>query len=374
MKWSWKLGRFAGINVYLHATFILLLAWITVMQGMAGHSVATMLSGLAFMLALFGSVLLHEFGHALTAKMYGIGTLDITLLPVGGMSRMERMPEEPKQELAVALAGPAVNIVIAVTLLVFLTATDTWVSLDKLALPHGSFLERVLLANVSLLFFNLLPAFPMDGGRALRALLAFRMSYGQATRLAAAIGQVFAVIFGLIGLLVNPLLVLIAVFVWFAASQEAAATLMKLSFAGIPVKEAMLTDFQSLREEDRLARAVDLILAGSQHDFPVVEENRVTGLLTRTHLITALSQHGPEYRVADAMRRDFRTVESSELLESVLMRVAQLQDYAIPVTQSGRIVGLLTADNLAEFFMLRTAMEQAGLPREKFCGRSSARG
>jgi Zn-dependent protease len=364
MKWSWKLGKFAGINVYLHATFILLLAWITLMPWMAGHSIATMLSGLAFMLALFGSVLLHEFGHALTAKIYGIGTHDITLLPIGGMSRMERMPEEPKQELTVALAGPAVNIVIAATLLVVLTATDTWVPLDKLALTQGSFLERVLLANVSLLFFNLLPAFPMDGGRALRALLAFRMNYGQATRLAAAVGQVFAVIFGLIGLLVNPLLVLIAVFVWFAASQEAAATLMKLSFAGIPVKEAMLTDFQTLREEDKLARAVDLVLAGSQHDFPVVEENRVTGLLTRTHLITALSKNGPEYRVADAMQRDFRTVESTEQLESVLMRAAQLQEYAIPVTQSGRIVGLLTADNLAEFFMLRTAMEQAGLRKQ----------
>jgi Zn-dependent protease len=305
--------------------------------------------------------LLHEFGHALTAKIYGIGTRDITLLPIGGMSRMERMPDEPRQELAVALAGPAVNILIAINLFIFLTATDRWVPLDELALTHGSFAERVLLANISLLFFNLLPAFPMDGGRALRALLAFRMNYGQATRVAAATGQVFAVIFGLIGLLVNPLLTVIAIFVWFGASQEAAATLMKLSFAGIPVSEAMLTDFQTLREEDTLSRAVDLILAGSQRDFPVVEANCVTGLLTGTHLISALSKHGPGYRVADAMRRDFRTVESSEQLESVLMRMAQLQDYAIPVTQSGRIVGLLTSDNLTEFFMLRTAMEKIGL-------------
>ena len=200
-----------------------------------------MLSGLAFMLALFGSVLLHEFGHALTAKAFGIGTRDITLLPIGGISRIEKMPDKPRQELAVALAGPAVNIVIAGLLFVFLSRTNAWVPLDKLALTQGSLLERVLLANISLLFFNLLPAFPMDGGRALRALLACWVNYGQATRIAAGVGQVFAVIFGFVGLLVNPLLVLIAVFVWFGASQEAAATLMKLSFAGIPVRKVMLT-------------------------------------------------------------------------------------------------------------------------------------
>jgi len=199
----------------------------------------------------------------------------------------------------------------------------------------------------------------MDGGRGLRALLACWVNYGQATQIAAGVGQVFAVIFGFIGLLVNPLLVLIAVFVWFGASQEAAATLMKLSFAGIPVRKVMLTDFQSLREEDALSRAVDLILAGSQHDFPVLEGNRVTGLLTRTNLIAALSKYGPEYSVGDAMRRDYRTIDASDPLEGVFMRLAESQEYAIPVTQAGRLVGLLTSDNVAEFFMLHTALEQS---------------
>jgi Zn-dependent protease len=359
MKWSWKLGKFAGIDVYLHTTFIFLLVWIALMHWMAGHNTETMLAGTVFMLALFGSVLLHEFGHALTAKAFGIGTRDITLLPIGGISRIEKMPEKPRQELAVALAGPAVNVVIAASLFVFLVATDAWVPLNQLALTRGSLLERVLLANISLLFFNLLPAFPMDGGRALRALLACWVDYGQATRIAAAVGQVFAMIFGLVGLFVNPLLVLIAVFVWFGASQEAAATLMKLSFAGIPVRKAMLTDFQSLRQDDTLSRAVDLILAGSQHDFPVLDGNRVTGLLTRTDLIAALSKHGAEYRVADAMRRDYRTVDASDPLEGVFMRITESQEYAIPVTQAGRLVGLLTSENVAEFFMLHTALEQS---------------
>jgi Zn-dependent protease/CBS domain-containing protein len=359
MKWSWKLGKFAGIDVYVHATFILLLVWIASLHWMSAHNVEAMLVGIAFMLALFGSVLLHEFGHALTAKAFGIGTRDITLLPIGGISRIEKMPAEPRQELAVALAGPAVNIVIAALLFVFLLARNAWVPLGELSLMRGSLIERVLLANISLLFFNLLPAFPMDGGRALRALLACWVNYGQATRIAAGVGQVFAVIFGFIGLLVNPLLLLIAVFVWFGASQEAAATLMKLSFAGIPVSKAMLTDFQSLREDDTLSRAVDLILRGSQHDFPVLDGNRVSGLLTRTDLIAALSSHGPEYSVGDAMRRDYRTVEASDPLEEVFLRTSGSREYAIPVTQAGRLVGLLTSDNLAEFFLLHSALEHS---------------
>ena len=194
----------------------------------------------------------------------------------------------------------------------------------------------MLLANISLLFFNLLPAFPMDGGRALRALLACWVNYGQATRIAAGVGQVFAVIFGIVGLLVNPLLVLIAGFVWFGASQEAAATLMKLSFAGIPVRKVMLTDFRSLREDDTLSRAVDLILAGSQHDFPVQDGNGVTGLLTRTDLIAGLSKRGPGCHVADVMRREYRTIDASDPLEGVFTRIAESQEYAIPVMEAGR--------------------------------------
>jgi Zn-dependent protease len=358
MKWSWKLGKFAGIDVYLHATFILLLVWIASIYWITGHSGKVVLSGVAFMLGLFGSVLLHEFGHALTAKAFGISTRDITLLPIGGISRFEKMPDQPRQELVVALTGPVVNIVIAGLLFVYLSLTNAWVPLNTLALTQGSLLERLLLANISLAFFNLLPAFPMDGGRALRAVLACWVNYGQATRIAAGVGQLFAVIFGFVGLLLNPLLVLIAVFVWFGASQEAAATLMRLSFVGIPVRKVMLTNFQSLRADDSLSRAVDLVLAGSQHDFPVLDGNRVVGLLTTMDLIVALSRLGPECQVADAMRRDYRTVDASERLEDVLMR-AENQEYAIPVTEAGRLVGLLTSDNLAEFFMLHRALEQS---------------
>jgi Zn-dependent protease/CBS domain-containing protein len=359
MKWSWKLGRFAGIDVYLHATFILFVAWIAAMHWMSGQGLDGMLTGTGFIIALFGSVLLHEFGHSLTARRYGISTRNITLLPIGGVSQLERMPTEPWQELVVTLAGPAVNVVIAVGLFALLTATGELQPLNSLALTSGSLLERVMFANVSLMFFNLLPAFPMDGGRALRAFLSFWMSHNRATQVAATVGQGFAVIFGFVGLLVNPLLVLIAIFVWFGASQEAAATLLRSALSGIPVSKAMLTDFHTLQEQDSLSRAVDLMQKGSQHDFPVMVEGRLTGLLTRTDLVTALSEHGDAYRVADAMRRDFHTVDSAEALEGVFPRLAQPQDNVIPVTHAGQVVGLLTAEKVAEYLMLHNAIEQS---------------
>jgi Zn-dependent protease/CBS domain-containing protein len=363
MKWSWKLGRFAGINVNLHLTFVLFIFWIALFL-MGGDGFRAMLSGVAFMLALFASVLLHEFGHALTARKYGIQTRDITLLPIGGISRLERMPDQPKQELAVTLAGPAVNIGIAAAIFTFLYMTGSLSPLDRISLTQGSLLERVMLANLSLVFFNLLPAFPMDGGRALRALLALRMSYGRATQVAATVGQGFALIFGLLGLLVSPVLVLIAVFVWFGASEEASAALMKVAFSNTPVSKAMLTDFQVLHEQDTLARAVELILKVSQHDFPVMEGDRVTGLLSLKDLIAALARHGPEYHVVDAMRRDVQAVGSSDPLEEVFMRLGQSRDYTIPVTDSGALVGLLTSDNLAEFFMLHTALQESARTKE----------
>ena len=359
MKWSWKLGKFAGIEVYLHATFILFLAWIALSHWMAGHGLAGVLAGTAFMLALFASVLLHEFGHSLTARRYGIGTRNIMLLPIGGISQLERMPEQPRQELAVALAGPAVNVVIAAALYALLTITGGLAPLASLALMGGSLLSRILVANVTLAVFNLLPAFPMDGGRALRALLGFWTNRTRATEIAASIGQGFAVIFGIIGFLVNPILVLIAIFVWFGASQEAAAALMQSACAGIPATRAMLTDFQTLGEQDTLSQAADLMLRGSQHDFPVIKEGRITGILTRMGLIAGLSEYGSDSCVADVMRRDFQTVDSSAALETVFTRLAHPQDLAIPVMRSGRVVGLLTPENLAEFFMLRSAIEKS---------------
>ena len=232
--------------------------------------------------------------------------------------------------------------------------------LGTLALTEGSLLERVMLANVSLMFFNLLPAFPMDGGRALRAFLKFRMSSARATQVAASVGQFFAFVFGFIGLLVSPMLVLIAIFIWFGASQEASAELIKSSLSGVPVSEAMLRDFKSLEGQETLSHAAYLMRTGTQRDFPVVRDGRITGLLTQTDLMNALAAYGPDYHVSQAMQTDIDTVDASDSLEIVFTRLAQPQAKTILVTESGRLVGLLTPDSIAAFLMFQSALKQSG--------------
>jgi CBS domain-containing protein len=214
-----------------------------------------------------------------------------------------------------------------------------------------------MLANITLMVFNLLPAFPMDGGRALRGLLKFWMTPVRATQVAATVGQFFALVFGFVGLLVNPMLVLIAIFIWFGASQEASAELIKSTLAGVPVREAAVRDFRTLQAQDSLSDAAHLISAGWQRDFPVVLNDRITGLLTHTDVVNALSEFGPDGKVCDAMQRDIRTVEASEPLETVFTELAQPHAKSALVTESGRLVGLLTADSIAAFLTVHNAMK-----------------
>ena len=223
MRWSWKLGRVAGIDVFVHATFLILLVWTARAAYLPSGRSAAAASGVAFILTVFGVVVLHELGHALAARRFGIGTRDITLLPIGGVSRLERMPEDPRQEIRVALAGPAVNVVLAAGLYAGLVVLRTG-PFDRVSMMEGGFLARLFWVNVSLALFNLLPAFPMDGGRVFRALLALRMDRVKATEVAARTGQALALLLGFAGLFFNPFLVFIALFVWMGAAQEAAAT------------------------------------------------------------------------------------------------------------------------------------------------------
>ena len=220
MKWSIRIGRFSGIDVYMHFTFLLLLGWVAFVHWRQGQSIAAAAGGVVFILAVFLCVILHEFGHSLTARRYNIKTRNIILLPIGGVARLERLPTQPLQELWVALAGPAVNIVIAAGLFIWLSISASFEPIQGLTLTTGPFLERIMAINIFLVAFNMIPAFPMDGGRVLRALLATRLEYSRATQIAANIGQVIAVFFGIVGLFYNPLLLLIAFFVWIGAAQE----------------------------------------------------------------------------------------------------------------------------------------------------------
>jgi Zn-dependent protease/CBS domain-containing protein len=362
MKWSWRIGRVAGIDVFLHATFLILLGWVGLSHYMARKSLEDALSGLFFIGSLFLIVVLHELGHALAARRYGIRTRDITLLPIGGVARLERMPEDPKQELAVALAGPAVNVALAIILAAILIPAAAWTALENMQLVGGNFLEKLLYINVALAVFNLIPAFPMDGGRALRALLAMRLDYVRATQVAASIGQGLALVFGFVGLFWNPFLVFIALFVWMGAAGEASMVQMKSALGGIPVNRALITDFRTLSPDDSLQRAVEQVLAGFQHDFPVLQDGHLVGVLTRKGLLAALAQKGEGSAVSQTMERVFETADPGEMLESVFVRLQNCGCHSLPVVKAGRLVGLLTMENIGEFMMIQSALRGVALP------------
>lgn len=362
MKWSTRIGRWFGIDVYVHFTFLLLLVFLGFVYWQRTHNVYAALAGVAFLLGLFGCVLLHEFGHALMARRYGIATQDITLLPIGGLARLERMPEHPMQEFWVAVAGPAVNIVIAVVLYVGLVATGGFVMEGQLDVPFDlrAMAQRLMGVNVFLVLFNLLPAFPMDGGRVLRALLAARIGRRRATAIAANIGQGMAILFGIVGFMTNPFLIFIAIFVYLGAQAEAGMVEMQSALEGLRVRDAMITRFRTLGPADTLAKATDELLAGSQQDFPVVEDGRPVGLLRRNDLVKALAENRRDTPVAEVMCRECDTVEDASQLKHAVEAMHARQCGTVPVVQAGRIVGLLTLENVSEMIMVNTALEQRG--------------
>src|SRR6266704_283461 len=348
MAWSLPIFRIAGIQLRIHITFLLLIVWLAFGYYAQGGSAVAASRGI-FVLLLFLCVVLHEFGHAFAAKAFGINTPDITLLPIGGVARLERMPEEPVQELIIAVAGPLVNVVIALGLFV---AGGSQALLDPSTVEGGGLIAQLLTINIILVLFNLLPAFPMDGGRVLRALLATRMTYARATQIAALIGQGFAFAFGFIGLLFNPFLIFIALFVYIGASQEAALAQMKDVSRRFPVSSAMVREFHTLPEN-----------ATSQHDFHVLDETgSVAGVLTRHDLIAALRKDDPQLRVGDVMRRDIPTVTTGTRFEEAFRIMQECNCPAVPVLDGmKRLVGLLTPENVTELMMIQSAMPRRRL-------------
>jgi Zn-dependent protease len=360
MKWSFRLGRIAGIDISVHLTFFLLIFWLVAVSLQEGNTVGATLSNTAFLLVLFGIVLLHELGHALTARRFGVQTRDIILLPIGGLARLERMPREPIQELIVALAGPMVNIVLGGLLFgVAIQISGGVLPAINEHIVGMTFLGKLVLVNAILAGFNLLPAFPMDGGRVLRAFLGLWLSYVTATNIAATVGRLFAIGFFLLGLSGNWVLMLIAVFVWFGAGQEAAANRIRHALNGVPVEQAMATEFHTVRPNDPVAVAVRYLLNGFQHEFPVEENGRLMGVLTRKDLVQALNEMGPATPVHRVMYRDVETAGPKDELQNVIERLQEGPRFTMPVVEDGHLVGLLTLENLNEFLAVRAALSGA---------------
>ena len=355
MSFSLTVGRFFGTAVRLHVTFVLfllLIAGVSFVQGGAGAAAAT----LALIVLLFGCVVLHEFGHVLAARRYGVHTPDIVLLPIGGVARMAQMPETPRQEIIVALAGPAVNVVIAGVLFVgmggFPTGMQTWQP------TLGALAAQLFYANVLLVVFNMIPAFPMDGGRVVRALLAMWKGHALATRIAARLGQVLAIMFGLVGLATgNLILALVGAFIFFAASAEGRAAGMIQAARGMRNSDAMIDRFARLGRDSRLADAIDCRLRTGQQVVPVCDsDGRLVGMLTRQGMFDQLKKNGSEAPVVELMMTDLPSVHVSDALEASVRSLQQGSAAAIGVVDDAeRLVGLVTRETIDDLLMLDRA-------------------
>jgi Zn-dependent protease/CBS domain-containing protein len=356
MLWSLNIGRIAGTAVRIHVTFLLFLVWVWASSYASGGAEAAW-SGLIFMVLLFLCVLAHEFGHIFTARAFGVNTPDVTLLPIGGVARLERIPEEPGQEFLIAIAGPAVNIVIAGALILFAGADISGRSLAGMEQANISMVDRLASVNLFLALFNMIPAFPMDGGRVLRALLAIRLGFTRATEWAASIGQWFAFVLGFIGLFSNPILIFIAIFVYLAASSETQLVQVRAMARGVPVNAAMMTQFATLPPQEHIDYAIDTLLRTSQSEFPVVEDGRLVGLLGRNDMIKALKEFGPQAVIADVMKRDIPTISVRGRLEDAFRLLQEKSMPAVGVVDAGgRLAGLITSETIGEMLMVREAM------------------
>ncbi len=340
-----------GVPVRLHFTFVLLLVFL-IFIGVGGHQSGATTA--LYIGALFASVLLHELGHAAVARRFGIRTIEIVMFPIGGVSRPERTPR-PNEELWVALAGPVVNLGLAAALLGWVSLHSGILILQELRQPSdANLLQRIAYGNLMLGLFNLLPAYPMDGGRVLRAFLALRRPYEEATRIASSAGQMLAFVMGLAGLLSgNFLLVFVALFVYLGASQEGAAARGRLFTSGYPVSAAMITDYRTLQHGQTVRDAGNLLLATSQHDFPVMHGDAPIGVLTRANLVRAMLSEGPEAYVSSAMDRDFLRLAPDTPLSDALAKLSQPGIVALVMDSSDRLTGMMTPEHLSEFVLLR---------------------
>ena len=354
MGWSITIGRFFGTYVRIHVTFLIFLAWIGVAAYMRGGFEAAKQS-VFFIVAIFTCVVLHEFGHILTARRYGVHSTQVTLLPIGGVADLDKMPERPYQELLIAIAGPLVNVVIAAILLAVAGAFGGE-TLQHIEDPSLGLVEKLAAANLFLALFNMVPAFPMDGGRVLRAALAMWLDADKATRIAAHIGQAFALALGFFGLLYGlPILVFIALFVYFAAAAEAHSSRVHSATHGVAVADAMETRVVSISRGATVGEAVDILLATSQECFPVVNASgALVGLLFRDDIVEAVRGGDHNAPVAPFAHREIATISPEQTLDVALKQLGATPAIGV-VGPDGRLLGLVTRQSVAEVMLIKAA-------------------
>jgi Zn-dependent protease/predicted transcriptional regulator len=351
MRWSFQIAKFFGIPIKVHITFFLLLIFIG-FYGSRIQGARSGLFGIASIILIFLCVVIHEFAHSLVARKYGVKIRDIILLPIGGVSEMEELPSQPKQEINVALVGPLTSIVLSLIFFLAYRLLFPEASTVNISIFQGNLLLNLFAINLMLGLFNLLPAFPMDGGRVLRGLLGLRMDLLRATRIAVGIGEFLAILFFFIGLFFNPWLALIAVFIFLGAEGEKRATELKVEISDVPVRVAMLTNVEPISPDNTLGEILDRMCHGLQQDFPVMEGKEFLGFLSRERFFSALRNHPRETRVREILSRDYTSTTEDASLSEVFQRMNSEKISVLPVMQGQVFKGLISLEQIGKYHML----------------------
>ncbi len=361
MRWSFRIGSIFGIPLRVHVTFVLVLLLIAISGVLATQSPQGLVSALVIA-SLFVCVVLHELGHSLVAIRYGVKIEAITLLPIGGVSQMRDIPESPKAEIAISIVGPLVSVGVGGLLLLAIRAGPyTWGQLQnaqRLGLSFREFVRLLGTVNLVLAGFNLLPAFPLDGGRILRGLIGVWVPYARATHIAVFVGQGFAILIGFYGFYrFNLILMLIALFIYIGAGSEERSVQLRSVLRGVPVGEVMSTRFQTLSRTDTLAKSLELMYHGCQDDFPVIADEALVGVLARSKILSRIHERGPETRVQEVMDTNLASVEPDVSLDEAYRRMMESGSTALPVLEHGVLVGMLGLDNISRYFMVQSALK-----------------
>jgi Zn-dependent protease/predicted transcriptional regulator len=358
MRWSYSAGKVFGINFKIHVTFLILLFFIFFV-GLYQEGLEKAVVAVLFILAVFASVLIHEIGHSLISRRFGKEAKSITLLPIGGVATIEEMPEKPMQEISMAIIGPFINLAIAGILFLFV---GHWSGISFPNLYPDSakdFVAGLIGVNVILAIFNLIPAFPMDGGRVLRGFLSMWLDYSRATSVAVHIGQGIALFFIFFGIFFNWWLALIGLFLYIGAGSENQEVMLRAMLRRGNVSDAMSTDLRGVRPDDPLAKALELAYHGFQDDFPVIDEQGIQGILTREKLLQSIHDKGTEVSISDIMEKDFDIVSPGMKLDEIYQGFRSGDKSSAVVMENNRFVGMISMSGISRYIMIRSALKRS---------------
>jgi len=360
MRGSLYVGKISGIKIFIHWTFFILIFWIIFSGLRSGYNIQQILFSVGFIAAIFVCIVLHELGHALTAKRFNFKTRNIMLLPIGGLANMEGLPEKPGQEFLVAIMGPAVNFVISLVLFGFLALTGNFPDEEMGATITGqNFLFQLFAVNIFLALFNLIPAFPMDGGRVLRALLSIKIERAKATRIAALVGQAIAVVFVVLGFMFNPFLAFIGLFVFLGAQAEANLETTKALLSHIKVKDVLMRHFSTLKINEPLSNAVAILLDGQDESFIVKDDGQIKGTLSKKEIIDGLSKFGKEVSVDKVMQTNVVKLHMEDNVNEIMLKFSDGTQTLMPVIEGDEIVGVINLQNINEFVQIQSAISKS---------------